>query len=468
MKPVAENAIIFRKNPNRTYMYIESALRGVIGIVLIIGIAFLFSNNKRKIDWRLVSIGIIMQFVIAVLIIHGETLRTWFFPLGWVKDIANWFGNAIVAILGFTTEGSKFVFGNLADGFSKDSIGFFFAFQVLPTIIFVSTLTAILYYFGILQLVVKGMAFIMSKLLGISGAESLSNTANIFLGQTEAPLLVRPYIAKMTNSEILTIMIGGMATISAGVMASYSQILGQAYSQLTKIPLAAAQLKFAVDLLAGSTMAAPASIVIAKILFPETSEPITKGTVKIKIEKSSSNVIEAAATGASDGLHLALNVAGMLIAFIALIAMFNYILQNLGNNFGINSMLQANFGQPLSMQLIFGILLKYVAIGIGVPAKDALQFGSLIGTKTVINEFVAYVDLANIIKTGALSEKTITMAAYALCGFANFSSIAIQIGGISPMAPNRKSDIAGLGLKAVLGGALATLMTASLAGILVS
>lgn len=449
-------------------MYIESILRGVLGIVLITGIAFLFSNNKKKIDWRLVIIGLLMQLAIAVLIIHGETLRSWFFPLGWVKDIVNWLGNAIVAVLGFTTEGSKFVFGKLADGFSQDSIGFFFAFQVLPTIIFVSTLTALLYYFGILQLVVKGMAFIMSKLLGISGAESLSNTANIFLGQTEAPLLIRPYIAKMTNSEILTIMIGGMATISAGVMASYSQILGQAYSQFAKIPLAAAQLKFAVDLLAGSTMAAPASIVIAKILFPETSEPVTKGTVKIKIEKSSSNVIEAAATGASDGLHLALNVAGMLIAFIALIAMFNYILQNLGNNFGINSMLQANFGQPLSMQLIFGILLKYVAIGIGVPVKDALQFGSLIGTKTVINEFVAYVDLANIIKTGALSDKTITMAAYALCGFANFSSIAIQIGGISPMAPNRKSDIAALGLKAVLGGALATLMTATLAGILVS
>ncbi len=449
-------------------MYIESILRGVLGIVLITGIAFLFSNNKKKIDWRLVIIGLLMQLAIAVLIIHGETLRSWFFPLGWVKDIVNWLGNAIVAVLGFTTEGSKFVFGKLADGFSQDSIGFFFAFQVLPTIIFVSTLTALLYYFGILQLVVKGMAFIMSKLLGISGAESLSNTANIFLGQTEAPLLIRPYIAKMTNSEILTIMIGGMATISAGVMASYSQILGQAYSQFAKIPLAAAQLKFAVDLLAGSTMAAPASIVIAKILFPETSEPVTKGTVKIKIEKSSSNVIEAAATGASDGLHLALNVAGMLIAFIALIAMFNYILQNLGNNFGINSMLQANFGQPLSMQLIFGILLKYVAIGIGVPVKDALQFGSLIGTKTVINEFVAYVDLANIIKTGALSDKTITMAAYALCGFANFSSIAIQIGGISPMAPNRKSDIASLGLKAVLGGALATLMTATLAGILVS
>ncbi|MHB8580651.1 MAG: NupC/NupG family nucleoside CNT transporter [Ignavibacteriaceae bacterium] len=448
-------------------MDLISIFRGVLGLILITGIAFLFSNNKRKIDWRLVSVGLLMQLILAVLIIHGETLRSWFFPLGWIKDIVNWLGNAIVAILGFTTEGSKFVFGKLADGFSSDSFGFFFAFQVLPTIIFVSTLTALLYYFGILQLVVKGMAYIMSKLLGTSGAESLSNTANIFLGQTEAPLLIRPYITGMTNSEILTIMIGGMATISAGVMASYSQILGQAYAQWAKIPLATAQLKFAVDLLAGSTMAAPASIVIAKILFPETGEPVTKGTVKINIEKTSSNVIEAAATGASDGLQLALNVAGMLIAFIALIAMFNYILQNLGNNFGINSMLQANFGQPLSMQLIFGILFKYVAIGIGVPVKDALQFGSLIGTKTVLNEFVAYVDLSNMIKLGQISDKGITMAAYALCGFANFSSIAIQIGGISPMAPTRKKDIAALGLKAVLGGALATLMTATLAGILV-
>jgi concentrative nucleoside transporter, CNT family len=447
-------------------MDLISILRGALGLVLITGIAFLFSNNKRKIDWRLVLIGLLMQLLIAVFIIHGEALRAWFFPLGWVKDIVNWLGAAIVAVLGFTTEGSKFVFGKLADGFSSDSMGFFFAFQVLPTIIFVSTLTALLYYFGILQLVVRGMAFIMSKLLGTSGAESLSNTANIFLGQTEAPLLIRPYISRMTNSEILTIMIGGMATISAGVMASYSQILGQAYAQWAKIPLATAQLKFAVDLLSGSAMAAPASIVIAKILFPETEEPVTKGTVKIQIEKTSSNVIEAAATGASDGLQLALNVAGMLIAFIALIAMFNYILQNLGNNFGINSMLQANFGQPLSMQLIFGILLKYVAIGIGVPV-DALQFGSLIGTKTVLNEFVAYVDLSNMIKLGQISDKGITMAAYALCGFANFSSIAIQIGGISPMAPNRKKDIAALGLKAVLGGALATLMTATLAGILV-
>ena len=444
-----------------------SILRGIIGLILVIGIAFLFSNNKRKVDWRMVGIGLIIQFVIAIFIIQGEALRSFFFPLGWVKDAVNWLGNAVVAVLGFTIEGSQFVFGKLANSTSTDSLGFFFAFQVLPTIIFVSTLSALLYYFGILQLVVKGMAYAMAKLLKTSGAESLSNTANIFLGQTEAPLLIRPYIAKLTNSELLTIMIGGMATISAALIASYSQLLGQAYAEAAKIQLQTAQLKFAVELLAASTMAAPASLVIAKILFPETDEPVTKGTVKIKVEKTSSNVIEAAATGASDGLWLALNVAGMLVAFIALIAMLNYILLGLGNLFNLNGMLQANFGHPLSMQLIFGILLKYLAIGIGVPAKDAFQFGSLIGTKTVLNEFVAYVDLSNLIKAGQLSEKGITMATYALCGFANFSSIAIQIGGISPMAPNRKKDIAAFGLKAVLGGALATLMTATLAGILV-
>jgi CNT family concentrative nucleoside transporter len=455
--------------PRREIKYIMdyfSIFRGIIGLVLITGIAFLFSNNKRKIDWRMVGVGLIIQLVLAILIIHGETLRSWFFPLGWVKDAVNWLGSAIVAVLGFTIEGSKFVFGKLADNTSSESIGFFFAFQVLPTIIFVSTLTALLYYFGILQFVVKCAAYVMAKLLGTSGAESLSNTANIFLGQTEAPLLIRPYIAKMTSSELLTIMIGGMATISAALIASYSQLLGQAYAQANHLVLQTAQLKFAVELLAGSTMAAPASLIIAKILFPEVEEPVTRGTVKIKIEKTSSNVIEAAATGASDGLHLALNVAGMLIAFIALIAMFNYILLGLGNAIGINAILQANFGHPLSMQLIFGIVLKYLAIGIGVPGNDAFSFGSLIGTKTVLNEFVAYVDLANLIKLGKLSEKGITMATYALCGFANFSSIAIQIGGLGPMAPDRKKDIAAFGFKAVLGGALATLMTATLAGIL--
>ena len=446
--------------------FVISLVRGTFGIALLLGIAFLFSNNKKKINWKLVVTGISMQVLFAIFILHSETLRGWFFPLGWIKDIINWLGSAIVALLGFTMEGSKFVFGKLAVNSGAESIGFFFAFQVLPTIIFVSALTSVLYYLGILQLVVKGMAWVMAKLLGTSGAESLSNTANIFVGQTEAPLLIRPYIAKMTNSELLTIMIGGMATIAGGVMAGYIQMLGQSFADANNIPLYQAQLRFAVQLLAASVMAAPASLVVAKILFPEVGDPVTKGTVKLKVDKNASNIIEAAATGASDGLQLALNVAGMLLAFIALIAMFNFILTSFGDMIGVNQMLQANFGKPLSLQLVFGMVLQYLAYGIGVPWHDALNFGSLIGTKVVLNEFVAYLDLTTIIKAHAMSDKGIIMATYALCGFANFSSIAIQIGGISPMAPERKKDIAALGLRAVLGGTLATLMTATLAGIL--
>lgn len=447
-------------------MNILSVIRGAVGLLLILGIAFLFSSNKKSVNWRLVGMGLLIQLIFAVFIIHSETLRAWFFPLGWLKDIVNWLGAAIVALLGFTLEGSKFVFGKLGASTGTDSLGFFFAFQVLPTIIFVSSLAALLYHLGVLQAVVKGMAWVMAKLLGTSGAETLSNAANVFLGQTEAPLLVRPYIATMTQSEMLTIMIGGMATISAALIATYSLMLGQAYAQFHHIAVDSAQLKFAVSLLAASTMAFPGSMVIAKILYPEIGDPITKGTVRLKIPKKDANVIDAAATGAGDGLWLALNVAAMLLAFIALIALFNSILIWIGNATSLNIMLVKNFGQPLSMQLIFGMILQYIAMGIGVPLHDALNFGSLIGTKTVLNEFVAYLDLSTMIKNGVLSEKAITMATYALCGFANFSSIAIQIGGIGPMAPDRKKDIASFGLKAVLGGCLATLMTATLAGIL--
>ena len=447
-------------------MDILSVIRGAVGLLLILGIAFLFSANKKSVNWRLVGMGLLIQLIFAVFIIHSETLRAWFFPLGWLKDIVNWLGAAIVALLGFTLEGSKFVFGKLGASTGSDSLGFFFAFHVLPTIIFVSSLAALLYHLGILQAVVKGMAWIMAKLLGTSGAETLSNAANVFLGQTEAPLLVRPYIQTMTQSELLTIMIGGMATISAALIATYSLMLGQAYAEFHHIAVDSAQLKFAVSLLAASTMAFPGSMVIAKILFPEVGDPVTKGTVKLKIPKKDANVIDAAATGAGDGLWLALNVAAMLLAFIALIALFNSALLWFGNVTSLNIMMVKNFGQPLSMQLIFGMLLQYIAMGIGVPVHDALNFGSLIGTKTVLNEFVAYLDLTTMIKNGVLSEKAITMATYALCGFANFSSIAIQIGGIGPMAPDRKKDIASFGLKAVLGGCLATLMTATLAGIL--
>ena len=447
-------------------MDIVSVIRGAIGLLLLLGIAFLFSSNKKSVNWRLVGMGLLIQLIFAVFIIHSELLRGWFFPLGWLKDLVNWLGAAIVALLGFTLEGSKFVFGKLGASTGTDSLGFFFAFQVLPTIIFVSSLAALLYHLGVLQAVVKGMAWIMAKLLGTSGAETLSNAANVFLGQTEAPLLVRPYIQTMTQSELLTIMIGGMATISAALIATYSLMLGQAYADFHHIAVDAAQLKFAVSLLAASTMAFPGSMVIAKILYPETDDPVTKGTVKLKIPKKDANVIDAAATGAGDGLWLALNVAAMLLAFIALIALFNSILVWVGNVTALNPLMIKNFGQPLSMQLIFGMILQYVAMGIGVPVHDALNFGSLIGTKTVLNEFVAYLDLTTMIKNGVLSEKGITMATYALCGFANFASIAIQIGGIGPMAPDRKKDIASFGLKAVLGGCLATLMTATLAGIL--
>lgn len=447
-------------------MEIGTIIRGIFGVLILLGIAFLFSNNKRRINYRLVASGLTIQLIFAVLIILHEPLTNFFYPLGIPKLIIDWLGKAVVSLLGFTMEGAKFVFGNLAVNNGPDSLGFFFAFQVLPTIIFVSSLTSVLYYLGILQRVVQAMAWVMAKVMGTSGAESLSNTGNIFVGQTEAPLLIRPYISSMTQSELLTIMVGGMATIAGGVMAAYIQMLGQSFASIQNIDIATAQLAFAVKLLAASVMAAPASLVMAKILYPETGEPLTKGTVKLKIEQNSSNVIEAAASGASDGLQLALNVGGMLLAFIAFIAMLNYLLLQVGDVTGLNAYLMATIGQPLSMQALFGLVLQYLAFAIGVPWGDSFIFGSLIGTKVVLNEFVAYLDLATIIKQGLMSDKGITMATFALCGFANFSSIAIQIGGISPMAPERRKDLASLGLRAVLGGTLATLLTATIAGIL--
>ncbi len=445
-----------------------SIVRGIVGILLIVGITFLFSNNKRKVNWRLVGIGLGMQMIFAIFIIHGEKLGSWFFVLEWPKILIEWLGGAVIKLLMFIGKGSEFVFGVLsfAPG-TKDSLGFFFAFNVLPTIIFFASLTAVLYYLGVLQMVVKGMAWVMARLLGTSGAESLSNTANIFIGQTEAPILVRPYIASMTQSELYTIMVGGMATVAGGVMASYVQMLGISMAEVKGIPVTAAQLKFAVHLITASVMAAPASIVISKILHPETEVPKTKGTVKIKVEKGASNIIEAAANGASQGLKLALNVGGMLIVFIAFIYLINYLLGEAGNIIGINAWLTEQFGKPLSMELILGLILKYIAIGIGVPVQDAFEFGRLFGTKVVLNEFVAYIGLTEVIKSGAMTAKGITMATFALCGFANFSSIAIQLGGIAPMAPDRKKDIAALGLKAVLGGSLVTLLTATLAGFLI-
>jgi len=443
-----------------------SILQGVGGIIVLLGIAFLFSNNKKHINWRLVGTGLIIQLIFAVFIIKGNTLGAFFYPLSWIKMSIEWLGGVIVMLLHFTLEGTKFVFGNLGDSTTSGSIGVIFAFQVLPTIIFVSTITSVLYYFGVLQKIVQGMAWIMIRLLGTSGAESLSNTANIFVGQTEAPLLIKPYIDKMTKSEILTIMTGGMATIAGGVMAAYIAILGTSLAAAKGIDLSVAQIQIAVQLLAASTMAAPASLVVAKMLYPEMEESMTKGTVKLKVEKNASNVIEAAANGAADGVKLTINVAGMLISFIALIALVNFLLTFLGDVTGLNPILVQNFKQPLSIQLLLGMILQFIGVAIGVPWQDALNFGSLIGTKIVLNEFVAYLDLSKLLSQNILTEKTAIMASYALCGFANFSSIAIQIGGIGEMAPSRKKDISLLGMKSILGGTLATLMTATIGGML--
>ncbi len=449
-------------------MDIIGLLRGIIGIALLLGIAFLLSNNKRNINWKLVGSGLLLQIVFAVVIIKGEVLGSIFGPLGWPKEFFKFISSFFVLVLNFTEEGAKFIFGDLAISPGKDgSMGSFFAFQVLPTIIFFASLMSLMYYLGIMQKIVQGMAWIMARVMGTSGAESLSCTANIFVGQTEAPLMIKPYLPGMTKSEILTIMTGGMATIAGGVMAAYIQILGVSFAESMGIGIQEAQLLFATHLLGASVMAAPAALLISKIIFPETEIPETKGAVKINVEKNASNVVEAAAVGAGDGLKLALNVGAMLIAFIALIALVNYLLEGVGSLTGLNAVMMEQFGKPLNMQLLFGLVLQFLAYGIGVPWENALDFGSLIGTKVVLNEFVAYLDMGNLIAIKELtSEKAILMATYALCGFANFSSIAIQIGGLTPLAPTRRSDFAKLGLKAVIGGTLATLMTATLAGIL--
>lgn len=429
---------------------------GLLGLIGILGIAYAVSNNKKRINWRLVGMGMLIQVVFGFLVIKG---KEWGAPFNFLALAFEKIGEGFVAILGFTTAGAQFVFGNLAISPGADgSLGFFFVFQVLPTIIFFSSLMSLLYYLGIMQKVVQGMAWVMSKLMGTSGAESLSCTANIFVGQTEAPLMIRPFIKTLTNSELLTIMVGGMATIAGGVMAAYIQMLGKAYSDTYGVPLEQGQIMFATQLLGASIMAAPAGMAISKIMFPEVEEPVTKGNVKVQVEKNASNVIEAAAGGAADGLNLAMNVAGMLLAFIALIALFNSLFGIVGGWIGVEN---------LSLQNIFGYVFAPVAFITGVPWSEAQEVGRLLGTKVVLNEFVAYSDMAGLIQNKAIQDpKSIMIATFALCGFANFSSIAIQIGGISPLAPERRKDIAALGLRAVLGGALATLMAGTIAGIL--
>lgn len=439
-------------------------IRGLIGMVAIIAIAFAFSNNKKEVDWKLVGTGLGIQFILAIFILKGAVMAEFWAPLGWPKLFFSWISSFFVVVLDFTTAGAEFIFGDLAKSPGMDgSLGHFFAFQVLPTIVFFASLTAIFYHYGILQKVVDYMARGMQKLMGTSGAESLSVVANIFVGQTESPLVIKPYIEKMTKSELLTVMTGGMATIAGGVMAAYVQMLGNSYSIAQGVPLDVGRLMFAEQLLGASLMAAPAALVIAKIIFPENDNPITKGDVKMSVEKPDANGIDAAATGAGVGLKLAANVGAMLLAFIALLAMGNYFLFEIGEITGLNAAFP-DFN--LTIESLLGWVIAPVAFIVGVPWVDAVNMGSLLGTKVVLNEFVAYLQLADMVEQGILTPKTITMATFALCGFANFASIAIQIGGIGGLAPSRKSELASFGLLAVLAGSLANLMTATIAGML--
>ncbi|MEF9979410.1 MAG: nucleoside transporter C-terminal domain-containing protein [Thermomonas sp.] len=418
---------------------------GLFGLAVLIGIAWLFSNNRRAVDWRLVLTGVSLQIAFAALVL--------LVPGG--REVFNALGHGFVKILSFVTAGSTFIFGNLMN---VETYGFIFAFQVLPTIIFFAALMGVLYHLGVMQFIVRIMALAITKVMRVSGAETTSVCASVFIGQTEAPLTVRPYIPRMTESELITMMIGGMAHIAGGVLAAYVGMLGGGDPEQ--------QAFYAKHLLAASIMAAPATLVVAKLLIPETGEPLTRGTVKMEVEKNASNIIDAAAGGAADGLKLALNIGAMLLAFIALIAMINAPLTWLGEVTGLQAML----GKPTDLAAIFGWVLAPLAWVIGVPWQDATTVGSLIGQKVVINEFVAYLQLADIVNGKvagvALTDQGRLIATYALCGFANFSSIAIQIGGIGGLAPERRSDLARFGLRAVLGGSIATFMTATIAGVL--
>lgn len=440
-------------------------IRGIIGMLVIIGIALLLSNNRRAVNWRLVGTGLGIQLVLAVLILKGNDMAEFWSPLGWPKEVFSWISSFFVIVLDFTTAGAEFIFGDLARSPGmEDSLGNFFAFQVLPTIVFFASLTAIFYHYGILQKVVNVMSKGMQKLMGTSGAESLSVVANIFVGQTESPLVIKPYIEKMTKSELLTVMTGGMATIAGGVMAAYVQMLGNSYSIAQGVSLDEGRLMFAEQLLGASLMAAPAALVIAKIIFPETSEPVTKGETKMEVEQTDANGIDAAASGAGLGLKLAANVGAMLLAFIALLAMGNYFLFQFGELTTLNELLPE--GMELTIETLLGWVLAPIAFLIGIPWEDAVNVGSLLGTKVVLNEFVAYLQLADMVADDMLTPKSITMATFALCGFANFASIAIQIGGIGGLAPGRKSELAQFGILAVIAGSMANLMTATIAGVL--
>lgn len=423
--------------------------RGILGMISLLAIAFLFSANKKAINWKTVIIGLVAQLVLAIGVLK----------VSFVKSAFEFVGNLFVLVLDFTRAGSEFLLGGMMN---VESFGFIFLFQVLPTIIFFSALTSLLFYLGIIQIVVKGLAKVLTKLLNISGAESLSVAGNIFLGQTEAPLMIKAYLEKMNKSEILLVMVGGMATVAGGVLAAYIGFLGGNDPVL--------RLEFAKHLLAASVMAAPGAIVISKILYPQTESIDTN--VKVSKEKIGSNILDAISTGTTEGLKLAANVAAMLLVFIAFIAMINYTLGWIGDWSGLNNVITNNTPySKFSLETILGLIFSPLMWLIGVAKEDMMLMGQLLGIKLAASEFVGYIQLAELKNIANdihfTYEKSVIMATYMLCGFANFASIGIQIGGIGSLAPNQRKTLSEFGLKAVIGGSIASLLSATIAGMII-
>ena len=450
-------------------------VRGILGLIMLVGIAYLFSKHRKSINWKLVITGILIQFTLALFVF--KEIQIPFTEIS-LSSIFSFLASFFTQLLSFTDAGAQFIFGNWpdsaqifklgAEGRVEHTIGYVFAFKVLPTVVFFSALTSLLYYLGILQKIVYGFAWVLSKTMRLSGAESLAAAANIFVGQTEAPLIVKPYISNMTNSEIMCLMTGGMATIAGGVFAAFIGFLGG--------DDISAQQEFAKHLLTASILSAPAAIVCAKILFPETEE--VNQNLDINKEKIGSGPLEAISLGTTEGIRLAVNVAGMILVFLAFIALINFLLINIIGDFdgigswkftSLNDVIKTNtIFDGFNLQMILGYLFAPLAWIIGIDLNDIVLAGQLLGEKTVINEFIAYLSLKDIIASGGseiIQKRTIVILTYALCGFSNFSSIGIQIGGIGSIAPNQRSTLARLGLRSLIGGTLACLMTATIAGI---
>jgi len=427
----------------------EGFLRGFMGIIFLIFTTYLLSNNKKAINWKTASTGLLLQLILAVGVLK----------ISWVKMVFESAGKIFVKILDFTMEGTKFLFGDLV---SAENFGNVFIFSILPTVIFFAALTSILFYLGIIQKVVRVMAMLLSKLLGVSGPESLSVAGNIFLGQTESPLMIKAYLEKMSKSEILLVMIGGMATVAGGVLAAYIGFLGGEDPEL--------KVYYAKHLLTASVMAAPGAIVISKILYPETEK--IDSNVEVSQDKIGSNFLDAISIGTSEGLKLAANIAAMLLVFIAFIALINYMLSGFGELTNLNSWISdKTVYSELSLELILGYIFAPVMWLIGVAKDDVTLMGQLLGIKLAASEFIGYIQLSDLKDATNLIhlnyQKSIIIATYMLCGFANFASIGIQIGGIGALEPKQRKNLSKFGFKALIGGTLASLLSATIAGMII-